>query len=233
VIYLKIKNWDHWQSYRNDRGQPPWIKVHRRLLRSVKWQSLTDEEKGHLTSIWMLAADRGGEVPSDPKIIQKFCGLQSEPDLQRLVDVGFIEPGANVTPTRRQPDANVTPQIRSESESEKKQNIHARRADAMAVLEYLNTVTGRRLGYTKTIEACFKRERCTVEDCKLVIDYKYREWAGTEFVKFVNAETPWLAKNFQKYLDEAKAGPGNADVTSEAAAEARMARLREKYGEAI
>jgi hypothetical protein len=27
----------------------------------------------------------------------------------------------------------------------------------------------------------------------------------------VNAETPWLAKNFQKYLDEAKAGPGKAD----------------------
>ena len=104
LSYLKISNWNKWQTYRADRGQPPWIKIHRILLRNPEWQSMTDAEKGQLVSIWMLAADRNGEIPENPKMIQKLCGLDCAPDLQALVVSGFIDGDANMTPERRQHD---------------------------------------------------------------------------------------------------------------------------------
>ncbi|KKL61244.1 hypothetical protein LCGC14_2197270, partial [marine sediment metagenome] len=57
---LRIRNWDKWQSYRRDRGQPPWIKVHRSLMRDMNWVSLSDAQRGQLVAIWMLAADQDG-----------------------------------------------------------------------------------------------------------------------------------------------------------------------------
>ena len=110
--YLKIKNWDKWQSYRSDRSQPPWIKIHRQLMRNLEWVALNDAQRGQLISIWLLAADKNGEVPNDPKIIKKLCHMDKEPDLNFFIDQGFIEHDANVTSERRQPDANVTHQTR-------------------------------------------------------------------------------------------------------------------------
>jgi len=103
--YLHVHNWDKHQTYRRDRGQPPWIKVHRNLFLSPKWAHLSDAQKGHLVSIWILAADRDGLIPGDPAIIQKLCSLDRTPDLDVLISLGLIERDAKVTPTRRQVDA--------------------------------------------------------------------------------------------------------------------------------
>ena len=65
--FLEVKDWEEHQTYRRDRNPPPWIKVHRRIFMSRKWALLSDAEKGHLISIWVLAADRDGHVPSDPE----------------------------------------------------------------------------------------------------------------------------------------------------------------------
>jgi hypothetical protein len=102
--YLKITNWDRWQSYRSDRNQPPWIKLHRCLLRNVEWVGLTDEQRGQLVSIWLLAADRKGEIPADPQILQKLCYLSKKPDMQLFINHGFIENGVKVTSNGRQGD---------------------------------------------------------------------------------------------------------------------------------
>ena len=107
--YLKIKNWDTWQSYRKDRpGAPPWIKVHRNLMSNMEWSMLTDSEKGHLISIWILAADRNGRIPSDPNMLRKMCQLDNPPDTNKFIDLGFIEPDGcqddNQVTTTRQPD---------------------------------------------------------------------------------------------------------------------------------
>jgi hypothetical protein len=111
---LKIKNWDKWQSYRADRGQPPWIKVHRDLMRRPEWVQLSDAQRGHLVCIWMLAADRNGVIPSNPALIRKLCFLDAEPDLQALVSLGFIHPDASVTPPRRQSDAPEERRVEAE-----------------------------------------------------------------------------------------------------------------------
>lgn len=123
MSHLKISNWDKWQTYRVDRGQPPWIKIHRILLRNPEWQSMTDAEKGQLVSIWMLAADRNGEIPSNAKMVQKLCGLDSPPDLQSLISYGFIVGDARATPERRQSDANVTTQRRVDKSRKDKSRV--------------------------------------------------------------------------------------------------------------
>jgi hypothetical protein len=102
---LRISGWEKWQSYRRDRGQPPWIKIYRALLRNPEWVTLADAERGQLICIWMLAADHEGVIPASPELIQKLCFMGSTPDLQRFMDLEFIDPGDIVTPERRQGDA--------------------------------------------------------------------------------------------------------------------------------
>ena len=75
--YLQIAGWERWQSYRKDRGQPPWIKLHRRLLRNSLWLNLTDAEQGQLVNIWMLAADKDGLILNDPSFIKSICFMNS------------------------------------------------------------------------------------------------------------------------------------------------------------
>ena len=91
--YLKIMNWDKWQTYRKDRGQPPWIKIHRRLMRNPEWVSLTDAERGQLVSMWLLAADHDGVIPASAPLIQKLCFMSDEPNLNKFTDLEFIEDG--------------------------------------------------------------------------------------------------------------------------------------------
>lgn len=89
--YLKITNWAKWQTYRKDRGQPPWIKIHRRLLRNPEWVSLTDSEKGQLISIWLLAADHDGEIPDNEEMVRMLCFIKEPLNLNKFIDLGFIE----------------------------------------------------------------------------------------------------------------------------------------------
>ena len=107
--YLKIKNWDKWQTYRSDRGQPPWIKIHRCVMRNLEWISLTDAERGQLVAIWLLAADHNGVIPASPEMIQKVCYLETPPNLNKFIKLEFIENNPNyndatTTPPRRQHD---------------------------------------------------------------------------------------------------------------------------------
>ena len=91
MAMIKIRNWSRWQSYPKGRGQPPWIKLHRKVMRDPNWVELTDAQRGQLIAIWLLAADHDGEIPSSPCIIQRLCYLDTEPDLQVFVDKGFLE----------------------------------------------------------------------------------------------------------------------------------------------
>ena len=123
---LTVVDWAQWQSYRSDRGQPPWVKVYRRLQRNPKWVSLSDGQRGQLVSVWLLAADHDGtiEAPAGTLVafIERVCALSDPLDLEALTAAGFLlwnQGDANTTPTRRQGDAKVTPQKQStETEAE-------------------------------------------------------------------------------------------------------------------
>jgi hypothetical protein len=124
--YLKVIDWDKYQSYRADRGTPPWIKVHRRLMSSAKWAGLKDQEKGHLISIWLVAADRDGVVPSDPNLLRKVCMLDDCPDVENFIELGYLRLAKNgddvsVTSTWRQTDA---PEAETETETETETELY-------------------------------------------------------------------------------------------------------------
>ena len=112
---LQVHDWREWQSYRKDRGQPPWIKVHRCLMRDHKWVALSDTQRGHLISIWILAADNDGLIPDDPNLVKKLCYLEQTPDIDFFVNQGLLDRDAKVTSQRRQHDA---PEAETEAEAE-------------------------------------------------------------------------------------------------------------------
>lgn len=89
---LRVHDWGVWQTFRTDRGAPPWIKVHRSLMTSQKWASLSDAEKGQLISMWIVAADNAGDIPADPFFLRKICQLDAEPDLEKFISLGFLTP---------------------------------------------------------------------------------------------------------------------------------------------
>lgn len=113
---MKVRNWDKWQTFRKDRGTPPWIKVYRNLMSNEQWVSLTDAEKGQLISIWMLAADKGGVIPDNPIVIQRMAMLENPPNLNKFIELKFL---SGKMTTTCQPDGNhmvtsVTHQSREE-----------------------------------------------------------------------------------------------------------------------
>lgn len=133
---LRIRNWDKWQTYRKDRGQPPWIKVHRCVMRDPNWVSLTDAQRGQLVALWLLAADRDGVIPASPRLLQKLCFLDSEPDVQMLMDKGFIEPDANMTSRRRQHDQPEAEAEESRDREEKTAELRSRSVSPNAGREW-------------------------------------------------------------------------------------------------
>ena len=102
---LAIRHWDKWQSYRADRGQPPWIKIHRCVMRDPEWVSLSDAQRGQLVAIWLLAADRNGVIPASPQVIQKLCFMDSLPDLKLFIELDFIVDDDSVASEWRQCDS--------------------------------------------------------------------------------------------------------------------------------
>lgn len=123
--YLKVKDWDKWQSYRKDRGTPPWIKIYRNLFSNPKWARLSDAEKGQLTSIWILAADNNGLISADPLVVRKVAQLDKEPNLQKFIEEDWLttkwQPNDNHLSTTCQPlDAPETERETYSKETETK-----------------------------------------------------------------------------------------------------------------
>ena len=117
---MKVVNWDKWQTYRKDRGTPPWVKVHRNLMTNPEWAQLSDSEKGQLVSMWIVAADKAGELPDDPNLVRKICQLDEAPNINKFIALGFLastwrHDGVNVASSGRQVDA---PETETETETE-------------------------------------------------------------------------------------------------------------------
>ena len=112
---IYVKDWRIHQTYRKDRGTPPWIKIQRKLLSSPKWARLTDAQKGQLVSIWMVAAEREGAVPADALILRKVCSLDDAPDVELLLELEFL---TECQPDDRQVDDNSSSDGRQVSPSE-------------------------------------------------------------------------------------------------------------------
>jgi hypothetical protein len=63
---MHIKNWQQFQHYKH--RDPPWIKLYRGLLNDRQWHSLDGDAAKFLVSLWMLATETDGVVPSVPDL---------------------------------------------------------------------------------------------------------------------------------------------------------------------
>ena len=120
---LKIRNWGKWQTFRKDRGAPPWIKLHRCLMTNPDWAMLSDAEKGQLVSLWIASADKNGALPtSNAKILQKIAQLDGKPNIRKFIDLGFM------TTTCPQDDNQMTTTCQPDDAPEESR-VEQRRAD--------------------------------------------------------------------------------------------------------
>jgi len=130
---MKVCNWDQWQTFRKDRGTPPWIKVYRNLLSNQEWVTLSDKEKGQLVSIWILAADKSGTIPDDPQIIMRMAMLDSKPNINKFKELGFLEPdGCQVVDSVASSGCqHDQPETETETETEERQSREEERQNGV------------------------------------------------------------------------------------------------------
>ncbi len=104
--YLKVKNWEEFQHYK-DRS-PPWIKLHRDLLRDYNFNCLQDASKLQLMLIWLLASQMDNKIPADAEYIKQQLCIKGEVHLKELIDKGFLIDDSGVLAECKQLDIGET-----------------------------------------------------------------------------------------------------------------------------
>lgn len=112
--FFRVVGWDEYQHYK-DRN-PPWIKLHQKLLDNYAYTCLQDASKAHLLGIFLLAARHNNRVPADPVYIGKRISASATVDLQVLVDGGFIEMEEPVVQDASTVLAKCSPETETETE---------------------------------------------------------------------------------------------------------------------
>lgn len=88
--YIKICNWEKFQHYK--KRNPPWIKIHTQLLENEQFECLHNDSKVLLICLWLFTARKGnGQIPADPNYLQRKLPIGKKPNLQPLINTGFIE----------------------------------------------------------------------------------------------------------------------------------------------
>lgn len=87
--FLRITKWDEYQHYK-DRD-PPWIKLHKKMLSSRVWIKTDDAAKLLAIALMLVAAEKGNRIDADPEYIKDLCRLKQTPDFAPLIALEFIE----------------------------------------------------------------------------------------------------------------------------------------------
>lgn len=190
---MRVCNWDKWQSFRKDRGAPPWIKVHRNLLSNEQWVELSDAEKGQLVSIWMLAADKDGVIPDSEKMIQRMAMLDAKPNISKFIDLGFLS--TTCQPSDNQ-ESKSCPQVDSPEE---------RRGEEKRVEEKRSSGRFTPPSLKDVIQYCRERNN-TVEANKFIDHYESNGW-----MRGKNKIKDWKAcvRTWEKTNDSFNPNPNN------------------------
>ncbi len=88
--WLKVKNWEKYQHYKN--RNPPWIKLHANTLNDRAFTRLSCASRGLLMQLWILASENDGKIQYD--IEEMIFRLRDESikteDVKALVEKGFL-----------------------------------------------------------------------------------------------------------------------------------------------
>lgn len=86
---LRVKNISDY-IYRKDRLSP-WIMLHERLLKDVRFTALDDASKYHLLSIICQEAKTGLYLACDPHVVNRLFPHSDPVDIVQLLESGFVE----------------------------------------------------------------------------------------------------------------------------------------------
>lgn len=134
---------------------------------------------------------------------------------------------ANATGNDKGNAANVTGELPREEkrrEEEKDTSGKPARAEAKAILDYLNAKAGSEYRAVESnlrlIDARLK-SGVTVEQCKAIVDAKVAEWTGTKQAMYLRPETLFGATKFEQYLGQLQSAtmsqPAETTVTADGA----------------
>lgn len=88
TTYLSIRNLKKFQHYTKRR--PPWIKVHQTILEDLELMALPDATKWLAVGLILLASRSNNRIITDPKPLMNALHLDAEPNLNPLIDIGFL-----------------------------------------------------------------------------------------------------------------------------------------------
>lgn len=99
--YVRVKNWKTWQHYK-DR-EPPWVKLHARLLTDDGFGGLSEADQWQLVRIWLVAANASkytldGDERRVPVLsckettIRRAIGSTRRVPLDRFIADGWLIP---------------------------------------------------------------------------------------------------------------------------------------------
>src|SRR5689334_12302092 len=128
--YYYVRNWRKFQHYKH--RNPPWIKLHHELLTSSDWVMLADASKLLALVCMMVASRHEGRIPNDPAYLKRVAYLDTLPNLNPLIECGFLSEVLADASDCKHLRTNATPENRVQStETESKQlngvNVKGRR----------------------------------------------------------------------------------------------------------
>lgn len=213
---LTVKGWGDFQHYK-DRD-PPWIKLHKKLLDDYEFQMLQLASRALAPMFWLLASEsKDGSFDADPAKLA-FRLRTSEKVIneviKELIDKGFLVGDSAVLASCKR---DAMPETETETETEttlsgkpdanplREKNQEARES-AKRVLSFLNEKTGRAYRPTPAIVdmiAARIRDGATETECRQIIVRKGRDWSADEKMsQYLRPKTLFSRTNFENYLGE-------------------------------
>jgi hypothetical protein len=120
MAILRIKKWATYQHYKE--RNPPWIKLHRELLTSETWVSLSDASRVLAIALMLLAAGNDNQFEDSTQYkqyVKRVAYLDKLPDFEPLINCGFLEKVlANDSDCKRS-STNADPETETETEKSK------------------------------------------------------------------------------------------------------------------
>ena len=92
MSYLRVKNFETFQHYKNKHGKPHWIKLYTGLLEDDEFHELPTTAQRHLIMIWLLASRTGNKLRYDPGWIARRIEAKEDitKDIKILIETGFL-----------------------------------------------------------------------------------------------------------------------------------------------
>ena len=223
MSYISIKNWEKFQHYKN--RNPPWIKLHRDLLRDYDFSCLQDASKLHLMLLWLLASQLDNKIPNDPVWIQKQVGLKTKLNLKDLLNKGFISFDSGVLAECKQ-DAIVETEAYKEETEKEKTIVEQKQLDRISeIIEYLNEKTGKkyqtRARASKTHISARIKEGYSFDDFRAAIDNQVAAWTGTDMEQYLRPSTLFNSEKFDGYVN---------NTASKSTSGMSLDEMKEKFG---